>query len=108
ASSGGFPPRPIASAAPGGGGGTSAPPRRDDKRPQPGGGGGGGGGVGTGVADRGGRRKKGKRGAVDQEAVDANISKTMATMRGAPSRRTSSDLRRGSRQELEAARVAEG
>jgi translation initiation factor IF-2 len=105
ASSGGFPPRPIASAAPGGGGGTSAPPRRDDKRPQAGGGGGG--GMGSGVADRGGRRKKGKRGAVDQEAVDANISKTMATMRGAPSRRTSSDLRRGSREELEAARVAE-
>jgi translation initiation factor IF-2 len=108
ASSGGFPPRPIASAAPGGGAG--APPRRDDKRPQAGGGGGGGGGggaVGGGVADRGGRRKKGKRGAVDQEAVDANISKTMATMRGAPSRRTSSDLRRGSREELEAARVAE-
>jgi len=100
ASSGGFPPRPIASAAPGGGPG--APPRRDDKRPQPGGG-----GVGGGVAERGGRRKKGKRGAVDQEAVDANISKTMATMRGAPSRRTSSDLRRGSREELEAARVAE-
>ncbi len=105
ASSGGFPPRPIASAAPGGG--TSGPPRRDDKRPQAGGGGGGAGGVGGGVADRGGRRKKGKRGAVDQEAVDANISKTMATMRGAPSRRTSSDLRRGSREELEAARVAE-
>jgi len=107
ASSGGFPPRPIASAAPGGGPG--GPPRRDDKRPQSGGGGGGGGGggAGTGVADRGGRRKKGKRGAVDQEAVDANISKTMATMRGAPSRRTSSDLRRGSREELEAARVAE-
>jgi translation initiation factor IF-2 len=105
ASSGGFPPRPIASAAPGGGGGTSAPPRRDDKRPQATGGGGG--GMGSGVADRGGRRKKGKRGAVDQEAVDANISKTMATMRGAPSRRTSSDLRRGSREELEAARVAE-
>jgi len=108
ASSGGFPPRPIASAAPGGGPGGGA--RRDDKRPQssgaPGGGGGGGGG-GTGVADRGGRRKKGKRGAVDQEAVDANISKTMATLRGAPSRRSPSDLRRGSREELEAARAAE-
>jgi translation initiation factor IF-2 len=106
ASSGGFPPRPIASAAPGGGAG--APPRRDDKRPQSGGGGGGGSAPASGgVADRGGRRKKGKRGAVDQEQVDANISKTMATMRGAPSRRSSSDLRRGSREELEAARVAE-
>jgi len=95
--SGFMPPRPIASAAPGG---VAAPPRRDDKRPQPGGGGGGG------AADRG-RRKKGKRGAVDQEAVDANISKTMATLRGAPTRRTASDLRRGSREDVEAARVAE-
>ena len=97
ASSGGFPPRPIASAAPGGGPG--GPPRRDDKRPAPG-------GAGAGVADRG-RRKKGKRGTVDQEAVDANISKTMAALRGAPSRRTASDLRRGSREDLEAARAAE-
>ncbi len=118
ASSGGFPPRPIASAAPGGGqGGGQGGQRRDDRRPQSGGpGGGSGGGAGgaggsagsnTGVADRGGRRKKGKRGAVDQEAVDANISKTMATLRGAPSRRNSSDLRRGTREELEAARAAE-
>ena len=97
ASSGGFPPRPIASAAPGGGPG--GPPRRDDKRPTTG-------GAGAGVADRG-RRKKGKRGTVDQEAVDANISKTMAALRGAPSRRTASDLRRGSREDLEAARAAE-
>ena len=119
ASSGGFPPRPIASAAPGGGPGGG---RRDDRRPQgaggppssgnnqgtgTGGGGGGGGGAGTGFADRGGRRKKGKRGAVDQEAVDANISKTMATLRGAPARRSTSDLRRGSREDLEAARAAE-
>ena len=94
ASSGSFmPPRPIASAAPGG---AAAPPRRDE-RAQPGGG----------HAERGGRRKKGKRGAVDQEAVDANISKTMATLRGAPQRRSSSDLRRGAREELEAARAAE-
>ena len=60
------PPRPVASAAPGAG---AAPPRRDD-RPS---------GRGD---DRGARRgKKGKRG-VDQEAVSANIGKTMATMRG--------------------------
>jgi len=117
ASSGGFPPRPIASAAPGGGPGGG---RRDDRRPQgaggppssgnnqgSAGGAGGGGGAGTGFADRGGRRKKGKRGAVDQEAVDANISKTMATLRGAPARRSSSDMRRGSREEAEAARAAE-
>ena len=99
ASSGSFmPPRPIASAAPGG---TATPTRRDDR--QQSGGGGGGGGAHT---DRG-RRKKGKRGAVDQEAVDANISKTMATLRGAPQRRTASDLRRGAREEMEAARAAE-
>jgi translation initiation factor IF-2 len=108
ASSGGFPPRPIASAAPGGGPGGG---RRDDRRPQgsggPSTGGSQGGGAGTGFADRGGRRKKGKRGTVDQEAVDANISKTMAALRGAPSRRSSSDMRRGSREELEAARAAE-
>ena len=68
------------------------------------------GGANTGVAataDRSGRRKKGKRGAVDQEAVDANISKTMATMRGAPARSRGSDMRRGTREELEAARAAE-
>jgi translation initiation factor IF-2 len=88
------PPRPIASAAPGGG--ISAPPRRDDKKPQ----------AAPASADRG-RRKKGKRGAVDQEAVDANISRTMAAMRGAPARRTGADLRRGTREELEAARMAE-
>jgi translation initiation factor IF-2 len=92
-------PRPIASAAPGG------PPaqgqRRDDRKPgqqqqqAPSAG-----------ADRG-RRKKGKRGAVDQEAVEANISRTMAGMRGAPARRNASDLRRGTREELEAARAAE-
>ena len=94
ASSGSFmPPRPIASAAPGG---TAAPTRRDDRQQQPGGA----------HVERG-RRKKGKRGAVDQEAVDANISKTMATMRGAPQRRSSSDLRRGVREEMEAARAAE-
>ena len=65
------PPRPVASAAPGAG---TAPARREDR-----GAGGGGGGRGE---ERGGRRgKKGKRG-VDQEAVSANIGKTMASMRG--------------------------
>ncbi|MEO8911194.1 MAG: translation initiation factor IF-2 [Gemmatimonadaceae bacterium] len=64
------PPRPVASAAPGAG---TAPPRREDRGPSRGGGGG---------DDRGARRgKKGKRG-VDQEAVSANIGKTMASMRG--------------------------
>jgi len=101
ASSGGsfMPPRPIASAAPGG---TATPSRRDDRQQQQPGG-----GAGGGHADRNNRRKKGKRGAVDQEQVDANISKTMATMRGAPQRRNASDLRRGAREEMEAARAAE-
>ncbi len=63
------PPRPVATAAPGAG---TAPPRRDDRT----------GGGGPRGDDRGARRgKKGKRG-VDQEAVSANIGKTMATMRG--------------------------
>jgi translation initiation factor IF-2 len=39
--------------------------------------------------------------------VDANISKTMATMRGAPSRRSPNEMRRGTREELEAVRAAE-
>ncbi len=53
------------------------------------------------------RGKKGKRGAVDQEAVTANISKTMTAMRGAPSRR-GGGRRFGAdmREEAEAQRVA--
>ena len=91
------PPRPIASAAPGGG--ITTPARRDERKPAS--------GAPT-TPDRGAtRRKKGKRGAVDQEAVDANISKTMAAMRGAPARRGGSDLRRVGREDLEAARAAE-
>ena len=91
ASSGYMPPRPIASAAPGGG--TAAPPRRDDKRTP------------SAPIDRR-RGKKGRRGAVDQEAVDTNISKTMAAMRGAPARRGG---RRddGGREEMESQRAAE-
>jgi translation initiation factor IF-2 len=96
--SGFVPPRPIASAAPGGAPSTS---RRDDRGrgPTPGG--------SAAPAAGGARRKKGKRGAVDQEAVDANISKTMATLRGAPSRRSSSSDRRGTREDLENQRAAE-
>jgi translation initiation factor IF-2 len=94
ASAGGYPPRPIASAAPGGasGGlssGSGLAPRRDDKR-------------------GGGKRKKGKRGSVDQEAVTANISKTMTAMRGAPARRGSRRSDEPSyREEVEAQRIAE-
>ena len=92
--------RPIASAAPGGGLGQGQ--RRDDRRPggpQGGQGGAPGGGQsgqpgqagqGTGMAasaqSQQRRGKKGKRGAVDQEAVSANITKTMTAMRGAPTR----------------------
>ena len=91
ASAGGYPPRPIASAAPGGASpssGSGLAPRRDDKR--------------------GGKRKKGKRGTVDQEAVTANISKTMTAMRGAPARRGSRRSDEPSyREEVEAQRIAE-
>ena len=96
-----FPPRPVASATPGGFGG---PTRRDDRRPPV--------TANTGnpppstAAPARARGKKGKRGAVDQEAVDANIAKTMASMRGAPTRGGRTD-RRGMREEAEASRMAE-
>ena len=85
------PPRPVASAAPGV---PSAPTRREDRGTPRG-------------EDRGGRRgKKGKRG-VDQEAVQANIGKTMATMRG-PVRRGPGRRDDGTtREELAAQRQAE-
>jgi translation initiation factor IF-2 len=98
-----FPPRPVASASPGGFGGATRTPER---RPGPGGGAPQtGAGVGAGGANRN-ARKKGKRGAVDQDAVDANIAKTMASMRGAPTRGGRID-RRGIREEAEAMRAAE-
>jgi len=92
-----MPPRPIASAAPGGGlsGG-----RRDDRGRGPSTG-------GTTSAPQtpssGPRRKKGKRGQVDQEAVSSNISRTMKEMRGAPGKRRRDD---SGREELEAIRAA--
>jgi len=97
-------PRPVASAAPGAG---AAPPRRDDKRPSSPGGSGP--GMGLGGPLSGARRKKGKRGAVDQEAVSANITRTMSAMRTGPGRRA---IRRPfdgglSREEMEAERVAD-
>ena len=89
-------PKPIASGAPvsaahsspGMSAGTAAP-RREDKR--------------------GGKRgKKGKRGAVDQEAVTANISKTMTAIRGAPVRRGARRSEEPTfREEVEAQRAAE-
>ena len=91
------PPRPVASAAPGAG---TAPTRREDRGATRGGGGGG--------EERGGRRgKKGKRG-VDQEAVQANIGKTMATMRGPIRRGAARRAEDGTyREELAAQRQAE-
>ena len=104
------PPRPVASAAPGGG---MTPTRRDDRQqPQRGGGGGAGGGGCGGQQQQQqpqGRRKKGKRGAVDQEAVSANIFKTMSAMRGPAQRRggprRADDV--ASREEMEAQREAD-
>jgi translation initiation factor IF-2 len=86
------PPRPVASAAPGAG---TAPTRREDR------------GTGRGE-DRGARRgKKGKRG-VDQEAVSANIGKTMASMRGPIRRGAARRAEDGTyREELAAQRQAE-
>ena len=105
--------RPIASAAPGGGLGQGQ--RRDDRRPSapagPGPSGGqGGGGQNAGVAASSPparRGKKGKRGSVDQEAVTANISKTMTAMRG-PAARGRGGRRFGTdmREEMESQRVA--
>jgi translation initiation factor IF-2 len=66
-------PRPVASATPGG-----PPPARREDRPAP----------AAGAPRRDDRRaRKGRRGSVDQEAVSANISRTMTAMRG-PARRT--------------------
>jgi translation initiation factor IF-2 len=99
ASSSGFmPPRPVASATPGGGAGATT--RRDERKPGQGGGPSSA-AAGTAAPDRG-RRRKGKRGAVDQGAVDANVSKTLAAMRGAPQRRSASDMRREVREGREA------
>ncbi|GLC26602.1 translation initiation factor IF-2 [Roseisolibacter agri] len=106
---------PVASAAPGGG-----QTRRDGGRGPVGGfaspyGGGGGGGAGTGTAgagagagarDRGRGGKKGKRGAVDQQAVADNISRTLHGMRGPAGRGSGRRDARDSREEMEALRAA--
>jgi translation initiation factor IF-2 len=97
-----FPPRPIASASPGvPGGGLS---RREDR----GGGRGGpqgGGAISGPMPSSGGRRRKGKRGQVDQEAVSANIFRTMKQMTGGPAKRRRPD--EVDREELEAMRAAQ-
>jgi translation initiation factor IF-2 len=95
-----LPPRPIASAQPGG-----YPPAREQTRdsrttgapstpPSMGG------------RDAGRRGKKGKRGQVDQEAVQANISKTMSTMRGPAGRKGGPRRDDSGREEAEANRAA--
>jgi translation initiation factor IF-2 len=110
-------PRPVASATPsnasgtgtlGSGSGTAAQPRRDDKRGGGGGGGGGlSGGFGSGMVPAG-RRKKGKRGNVDQEAVSANITRTMSALRTGPARRVGRRPDDGiAREALEAQRAAD-
>ncbi len=97
--------RPIASAAPGGGMAGGA--RRDERR---GPGGPPSGGAGTApsgpMGGAGARRgKKGKRGAVDQEAVSANITKTMTAMRGAGGGRRGRGRYGDGREELEQQRA---
>ncbi|MBC7788475.1 MAG: translation initiation factor IF-2 [Anaerolineae bacterium] len=84
-------PRPIATGVPGGSSGGpvggaagAAAGRRDDKR--------------------GGKRRK-KRGSVDQEAVTANISKTMTAMRGVTGRRVPRRDDVEAREEMEAQRA---
>ncbi|HEX3157791.1 MAG TPA: translation initiation factor IF-2 [Gemmatimonadaceae bacterium] len=92
-------PRPGAPTAPGGG------PARPNTAGRPVTAGAPGGAAGRDAARRGG--KKGKRGSVDQEAVSANIFKTMSAMRGGGSRRrgrSSDDM--SYREEVEAQRVA--
>ena len=95
-----LPPRPIASAQPGG-----YPPAREQTRDT----------RTTGVPstppsmagrDTGRRGKKGKRGQVDQEAVQANISKTMSTMRGPAGRKGGPRRDETGREEAEADRAA--
>ena len=98
-------PRPIASATPSFGGPAVRPPGVGAPRP-----GGGASGAGNAAPRAGGdpRRgggKKGKRGSVDQAAVDANISKTMSALRG-PARRGRRFDDSASREELEAFRAA--
>lgn len=88
-------PRPIASAVPGV---PTSGMRRDDR-------GRGGPPAASGPAPSSGRRRKGKRGQVDQEAVSANIFRTMKQMSGGPSKRRRAD--EGDREELEAMRAAQ-
>ena len=95
-----MPPRPVASASPGGGLGGG---RREDRRPTTGAPSGPGGPPAGGAPSSGPRRgKKGKR--VDQEAVTANISRTMRQMGGTSGKRRDR-IDTSAREELEAIRA---
>jgi translation initiation factor IF-2 len=89
------PPRPVASATPGGG--IGIPTRRDDRKS----------GSGAAAPSAPQRRKKGKRGAVDQEEVTANIERVRAAMRGATAPRRGVRRPDDAREEIEAQRLAE-
>ena len=92
-----FPPRPIASASPGVSGGGIA--RRDDRSGR-------GGPAGAGGAmPSSGRRRKGKRGQVDHQAVSANIFRTMKQMSGGSSKRRRPD--EVDRDDIDALRAAQ-
>ncbi len=96
------PPRPVASAAPGAPATGFPGQRRDDRGGRQGGGGG--------QDERGGgrRNRKGKRGAVDQEAVASSVSRTMSALRQGVVRRGSGRRADGeSREEMEAQRAAQ-
>ncbi len=95
--------RPVASATPSFGGAPVRPPASG--APRPGGPPAAGGAPRPGGDPRRGGGKKGKRGSVDQAAVDANISKTMSALRG-PARRGRRFDDSASREELEAFRAA--
>ena len=85
------PPRPVASAAPGTG-------TADERRAGVGGGGG---------RDKKGKRKKGKKWAVDQEAVAANVAKTLASIRGSAKKGVRRHVDDVSFRDLEAQRAAD-
>jgi translation initiation factor IF-2 len=99
-------PRPVASATPSFGSPPVRAPGAGGPRP-PGSGTPGAGNAAprAGGDPRRGGGKKGKRGSVDQAAVDANISKTMSALRG-PARRGRRFDDSASREELEAFRAA--
>ena len=98
-------PRPVASATPSFGGPPVRPAGAAGGQRPGGGPPAAGGAPRPGGDPRRGGGKKGKRGSVDQAAVDANISKTMSALRG-PARRGRRFDDSASREELEAFRAA--